>query len=111
MILSHPLSIHCILLLSPSCATFPAKYSVQQSTQNRCSHPIAIVLVSISSLEISEQQIGHSKGPLDKLATEGLLRLIDADEVDLALRGRARGDWGKGRVAWLGDDGGESPAS
>ena len=111
MILSHPLSIHCILLLSPSCETLPARYSVQQSTQNRCSHPIAIVILSISSLENSEQQIGHSNGPLDRLATEGLLRLIEADEVDLALRGRTRGDWGKGRVDWLGDDGGDSPAS
>jgi len=49
MILSHPLSIHCILLLSPSFDTFPARYSVQQSPQNRCPQPIAMVIFSNSS--------------------------------------------------------------
>jgi hypothetical protein len=111
MILSHPLSMHCILLLSPSLATLPAKYSVQQSTQNRCSQPMAMVVLSNSSRGNSQQQMGHSKGPLDRLATEGLLRLIEADELDFAFRGRARGDWGRGRVDWLGDDGGDRPAS
>lgn len=72
---------------------------------------MAIVILSISSLGKSQQQMGHSKGPLDRLATDGLLRLMEADEVDLAFRGRVRGDCGKGRVDWLGDDGGESPAS
>jgi hypothetical protein len=111
MILSHPLSIHCILLLSPSFATLPARYSVQQSTQKRCSQPMAMVILSKSSLGKSQQQMGHSKGPLDRLATEGLLRFIEAEELDFAFRGRARGDWGKGRVDWLGDDGGDRPAS
>lgn len=70
-----------------------------------------MVILSISSLGISQQQMGHSKGPLDRLATDGLLRLIEADELDFAFRGRTRGDWGKGRVDWLGEDGGDRPAS
>jgi len=53
---------------------------------------MAMVLVSISSRGISQQQTGHSKGPLDRLATDGLLRLMEADELDFAFRGRARGD-------------------
>lgn len=72
---------------------------------------MAMVLVSISSRGISQQQTGHSKGPLDRLATDGLLRLMEADELDFAFRGRARGDWGRGRVDWLGDEGGDRPAS